>query len=123
MAVFIPLFLSDIAGSELLLVLFFVLMFFGAKSIPSMARSLGKVMQQVKNASADVQNEIKKSGVDIKKDLNLKEIIKDTQDEISKPLDQAMTDVENAIHYEPKKRNVTKDFKSNQEKLKGDNNE
>ena len=122
MTVFIPLFLSDIAGSELLLVLFFVLMFFGAKSIPSMARSLGKVMQQVKNASADVQNEIKKSGVDIKKDLNLKEIIKDTQDEISKPLDQAMTDVENAIHYEPKKRNVNVDFKSNQEKLKEDNN-
>tara|TARA_B100001758_G_C18232917_1_gene516343 strand:- start:516 stop:887 length:372 start_codon:yes stop_codon:yes gene_type:complete len=122
MTVFIPLFLSDIAGSELLLVLFFVLMFFGAKSIPSMARSLGKVMQQVKNASADVQNEIKKSGVDIKKDLNLKEIIKDTQDEISKPLDQAMTDVENAIHYEPKKRNVTDDIKSNQEKLKEDNN-
>lgn len=122
MTVFIPLFLSDIAGSELLLVLFFVLMFFGAKSIPSMARSLGKVMQQVKNASADVQNEIKKSGVDIKKDLNLKEIIKDTQDEISKPLDQAMTDVENAIHYEPKKRNVNGDFKSNQEKLKEDNN-
>ncbi|MDG1842639.1 MAG: twin-arginine translocase TatA/TatE family subunit [Crocinitomicaceae bacterium] len=122
MAVFIPLFLSDIAGSELLLVLFFVLMFFGAKSIPSMARSLGKVMQQVKNASADVQNEIKKSGVDIKKDLNLKEIIKETQDEIAKPLDQAMTDVENAIHYEPKKRNVTDDIKSNQEKLKEDNN-
>jgi len=122
MTVFIPLFLSDIAGSELLLVLFFVLMFFGAKSIPGMARSLGKVMQQVKNASADVQNEIKKSGVDIKKDLNLKEIIKDTQDEISKPLDQAMTDVENAIHYEPKKRNVNGDFKSNQEKLKEDNN-
>ena len=122
MTVFIPLFLSDIAGSELLLVLFFVLMFFGAKSIPSMARSLGKVMQQVKNASADVQNEIKKSGVDIKKDLNLKEIIKDTQDEISKPLDQAMTDVENAIHYEPKKRSVTGNLKSNQEKLKEDNN-
>ena len=122
MTVFIPLFLSDIAGSELLLVLFFVLMFFGAKSIPSMARSLGKVMQQVKNASADVQNEIKKSGVDIKKDLNLKEIIKDTQEEISKPLDQAMTDVENAIHYEPKKRSVNDDFQSNQEKLNEDKN-
>ena len=51
-----------------------------------------------------VQNEIKKSGLDIKKDLNLKEIIKDTEEEISQPLDQVMTDVENSINYTPNKK-------------------
>ena len=104
MTIIQPLFLSDIAGSEILLIMVFVLIFFGSKSIPSIAKTLGKAMKEVRHASAEVQNEIKKSGLDIKKDLNLKEIIKDTEEEISQPLDQVMTDVENSINYTPNKK-------------------
>ena len=103
MTIIQPLFLSDIAGSEILLIMFIVLIFFGSKSIPSIAKTLGKAMKEVKHASAEVQSEIRKSGLDIKKDLNLKEIIKDTEEEISQPLDQVMTDVENAVNYTPNK--------------------
>mgnify|MGYP001192500600 CR=1 FL=1 len=108
MTIITPLFLSDIAGSEILLIMVFVLIFFGSKSIPSIAKTLGRAMKEVKHASAEVQSEIRKSGIDIKKDLNLKEIIKDTEEEISQPLDQVMTDVENAVNYNPNKQKSEK---------------
>jgi sec-independent protein translocase protein TatA len=69
------LFLSDVAGSEVVLILLFILMFFGSKSIPGIAKTMGRTMRQIKDASQDLQNEIKKSGVDIKNDLNLNRMI------------------------------------------------
>jgi len=92
------LFLNDIAGSEILLILVFILMFFGSKSIPGIARTMGRTIRQIKDASQDVQNEIKKSGMDIKKDLNLSSILKETADDIRKPLDQMAIDVDEAMN-------------------------
>ena len=42
------LFLNDIAGTEILLILVFVLIFFGANSIPSIAKTMGKAIYQIK---------------------------------------------------------------------------
>ncbi len=80
--------LNDIATSEILLILVFVLIFFGSKSIPGLARTLGRTIRQVKDASNEIQNEIKKSGGDIKKDLDLKGILKETEESVRRPLDQ-----------------------------------
>jgi sec-independent protein translocase protein TatA len=96
------LFLNDIAGTEILLILVFVLIFFGAKSIPSIAKTLGRAIYQIKNASDDLKSEIKKSTGDLKNDLNLNELIKETEEDIQLPMDQMMTDIENTINYEPK---------------------
>lgn len=95
------LFLNDIAGSEVLLILVFILIFFGSKSIPGIAKTFGKTMYQIKQASADLQDEIKKSGVDIKKDLNLTSLIQETVEEVQRPLDQQMVEMENIVNYEP----------------------
>jgi TatA/E family protein of Tat protein translocase len=92
------LFLSDVAGSEILLILVFVLMFFGSKSIPNLAKTLGKAMHQIKSASNEIQNEIKKSGMDIKKDMNLDGIFKSTTDEITTPIISEVKEVENYIN-------------------------
>ena len=94
------LFLNDISGSEVLLILVFVLMFFGSKSIPGLARTLGRTMRQIKDASGELQNEIRKSGVDIKKDLNLTGLIEDTAREIQQPLDQYVSDLDDAVSYQ-----------------------
>jgi sec-independent protein translocase protein TatA len=94
-----PLFLSDVSGSEVLLIFLFILIFFGSKSIPTMARTLGRTMREIRNASADFQNEIKKSGLDVKNDLNLSSIIKKTEEEIDQPLDQIMVDIKETVHY------------------------
>ena len=95
------LFLNDIAGTEILLILAFVLLFFGANSIPSIAKTMGKAIYQIRNASDDIKDEIKKSGADIKKDLNISELIKDTEEEIKVPMDQMLTDIKHTVNYEP----------------------
>ncbi|MEJ6588501.1 MAG: twin-arginine translocase TatA/TatE family subunit [Crocinitomicaceae bacterium] len=101
------LFLNDIAGTEILLILVFVLIFFGANSIPSIAKTMGKAIYQIKNASEDIKSEIKKSSGDIKSELNIKELIKETEQDIKAPMDQMLTDIEHTINYEPKR--TTKD--------------
>ncbi len=95
------LFLNDIAGTEILVILVFILMFFGSKSIPGIARTMGKTIRQIKEASNDLQHEIKKSGMDIKKDLNLTGLIAETKNDIQQPLDQYVSDLENAIEFKP----------------------
>ncbi len=100
------LFLDDIATSEVLLILVFILVFFGSKSIPSIARTFGRTVYQIKQASTDLQDEIKKSGVDLKKDLNLTGIIQETTEEIRRPLDQQMVEMDNIIHYDPPSKKV-----------------
>lgn len=100
------LFLNDVAGSEILLILFFILIFFGSKSIPGIARTVGRTMRQIQDASADIQNEIKKSTNDYKKDLNLEGIFRETAEEVRRPLDQAMYDLDNSVKYNPPKKNI-----------------
>lgn len=82
----LPLFLSDVGGSEIVLILLVILMFFGSKSIPGIARTMGKTMHQIKQASQDVQNEIKKSSGDIKADFDLQKVVRETVDIVEKPL-------------------------------------
>lgn len=98
------LFLNDIGTSEVMLILFFILIFFGSKSIPGIARTLGRTIRQVKDATNDIQNEIKKSGADMKKDLNLKSLIEETTEDIKRPLDQYVEDIDHAVRYEPRKK-------------------
>jgi gas vesicle protein len=64
-----------------------------------MARTFGRAMREVRNASADLQNEIKKSGLDVKKDLNLSAILQKTEEEFQQPLDQVMVDIKETVHY------------------------
>jgi len=63
----------DFSGGEFLLIAVVFLLFFGSKSIPGMARSLGKVMREFKDAAGDVQREIQESANLNLKDINLNE--------------------------------------------------
>jgi sec-independent protein translocase protein TatA len=109
------LFLNDIAGSEVLVILVFILIFFGSKSIPGIAKTFGKTMYEIKQASSDLQDEIKKSGLDIKKDLNLTSIIQETVEEVQRPLDQQMVEMDDIITYNPPKKEIP--ISENQEEL------
>lgn len=95
----IPLFLSDVAGSEVMVIVLVVLLFFGSKSVPGIAKSLGQALYQIRNASNELQQEIRKSGEDIKKDLNIQNVLKETEESLTQPLDQMYTDIDNTIHY------------------------
>ena len=50
-----------IGGGELILILFVVLMLFGSDKIPDIARTMGKAMAQLKNATNDIKQEISKN--------------------------------------------------------------
>ena len=49
-----------IGGGELIFILFIALMLFGSDKIPEIARMLGKIMAQLKNATNDLKSEIQK---------------------------------------------------------------
>jgi sec-independent protein translocase protein TatA len=59
-----------ISGSEILVVLFFVLIFFGAKSIPDIAKVLGKGMREFNKATQEIKKELSESANDLKKDID-----------------------------------------------------
>ena len=71
----------NLGGGEIFIILLIVLLLFGSKKIPELAKGLGKGIRYFKDATDDVQREIKDSMKEIKKDvgvdnLNLKELIK-----------------------------------------------
>ena len=95
----IPLFLSDVAGSEVIVIVLVVLLLFGSKSVPGIAKTLGQALYQIRNATNDLQQEIRKSGQEMKSDLNLDSVLKETEEALVQPIDQMTTDIDNTIHY------------------------
>ena len=64
-----------ISGAELVFVFFIILLVFGADKVPDIARTLGKGIRQVRNATQDIKSEIKKSAE--KQGLDTKQIEQD----------------------------------------------
>ena len=50
-----------IGGGELVFIIFIALMLFGSDKIPDVARTMGKAMAQLKNATNEIKSEITKS--------------------------------------------------------------
>lgn len=72
-----------ISGAELVFVFFVILLVFGADKVPDIARTLGKGIRQVRNATQDIKSEIEKSaekqGLDTKQ---IKQDLKEVKDEV-----------------------------------------
>lgn len=60
-----------IGGTEILIILLFVVLFFGANKIPELAKGLGKAMRELKDASNEIKKDIRDSTNKIKDDLDL----------------------------------------------------
>lgn len=57
------------SGGEIFVILLFILIFFGSKRIPEFARSLGKGMREVKNATDSIKKEITGSVRDVEREI------------------------------------------------------
>ncbi len=59
-----------IGGQELILILLIVLLLFGAKKLPELAKGLGKGMKEFKKAQSEIEDEFNKATEDtpLKKD-------------------------------------------------------
>lgn len=63
----------DIGGGELLLIVFVVLLLFGPKKIPEIARTLGKGMSHLRRAQAEFQRNINEVSTDVERTAGLKD--------------------------------------------------
>ena len=62
----ILLFLGGLGMPEILLILLIVILLFGAKKIPELARGLGRGIREFKDASKEIKSEIDKGMEDSK---------------------------------------------------------
>ena len=68
-----------ISGQEIVIVFIVVLLLFGSKQIPEVARGLGKGMKEFKKATDDIKREIRDSSSDVMDDF--KDIKHDIENE------------------------------------------
>jgi sec-independent protein translocase protein TatA len=61
--------LLAVGGSEILLVMVAVLILFGSKKIPEVARGIGQGMREFKKATDDIKREINESAREVKDDI------------------------------------------------------
>jgi TatA/E family protein of Tat protein translocase len=78
-----------ISGQEMVILGLAVLILFGSKRIPEMARGLGKGMREFRKAADDIKRELNQSTPDIKKGLddigkNIKESSEELMDDFKK---------------------------------------
>ncbi|MFI5148397.1 MAG: twin-arginine translocase TatA/TatE family subunit [Bacteroidia bacterium] len=79
------LFLESLGTGEVLLIVFVIIIFFGGKKIPEVARVLGKGMREFKAAADNIQGEIQKSVNEIERNTNVEKAIKDLDLEHNQP--------------------------------------
>ncbi|MDX5345845.1 MAG: twin-arginine translocase TatA/TatE family subunit [Hymenobacteraceae bacterium] len=57
----------NMGTSEILVILFLILLLFGAKRIPDLARGFGKGIREFKDATKEIKSEIENTSNEIKK--------------------------------------------------------
>ncbi len=77
-----------IGGTEIIFILFLVVLIFGADKLPEIARGLGKGMRQLKDATNDIKQEVTKSA----KESNI--IDSDATKEIKEEIQKVKDDLE-----------------------------
>lgn len=63
-------FFSTLGTTEIIFIFVIYLLLFGAKGVPSLARTMGKAVRQFREASSDIQQEIMNTTEEIKKEVN-----------------------------------------------------
>ncbi|HTP79597.1 MAG TPA: twin-arginine translocase TatA/TatE family subunit [Bacteroidota bacterium] len=61
---------GNVGGSELFLILLIILVFFGAKKLPELAKGLGQGIREFRKAARDVQDEVEKEVKQLDKDVS-----------------------------------------------------
>lgn len=72
----------NLGGGEVVIILFVILLLFGGKGIPSIAKALGKGIREFKDATDGIQKDIQKSTSGITEQIN--EQIQEVKKEIEK---------------------------------------
>jgi sec-independent protein translocase protein TatA len=54
-------FIEGIGGPELMMIMFIILLLFGANRLPELARGIGKSMREFKKAASGVEEEVRRA--------------------------------------------------------------
>lgn len=54
-------FIEGIGGPELMMIMFVVLLLFGADKLPELAKGMGKAVREFKKATSNVEQEVRKA--------------------------------------------------------------
>ena len=107
-----------IGGGELIFIMFIILMLFGSDKVPEIARTMGKAMAQIKNATNDIKSEIQKgaesNGFDTK---SLSDIRGNISSEINKVKDGLLGDTTSLSDMTG---NITSEINKAKDNLLGD---
>ncbi|WP_447635081.1 Sec-independent protein translocase subunit TatA/TatB [Flavobacterium microcysteis] len=107
-----------IGGSELVFIIFIAIMLFGADKIPEVARTLGKGMQQLKDATDDIKTEIHKTASE--NGLDTQSLTGGFSEEISKVKENFNKIIENSTDNSFGLDKITQDVNSEIAKVKED---
>ncbi|MGV8827822.1 MAG: twin-arginine translocase TatA/TatE family subunit [Breznakibacter sp.] len=58
------------SGGEIIVIFLVMLLLFGSKKLPDLARTLGKGMREFQKAKDEIQNELSRSTADVRNDLS-----------------------------------------------------
>jgi sec-independent protein translocase protein TatA len=79
------------SGGELMIIVFFILLFFGADAIPGVARTVGKLMNEFHKATDDIKREITDQTSDIKSEFNnLKDNVQKKSGDFTRKIDEEL---------------------------------
>ena len=84
-----------ISGQEIVILALAVLILFGSKKIPEMARGLGKGMREFRKAADDIKRELNQSAPDIKSGFeDIGKDIKDSAEDLKKDFNKFKDDLD-----------------------------
>lgn len=98
-----------IGGGELFLILIVILMLFGSDKIPEIARTLGKGMAQLKNATNDIKHEIQKGAEE--NGLDMKSLTGGISEEIA-AAKQSMNSAVNPVEFQNPVTEIKEEFEN-----------
>jgi sec-independent protein translocase protein TatA len=93
----------NISGGEIFIILLIVFVVFGPAKIPEIARTLGRMMNEVKKASSDISREFRKETSALEREMRQtsdsikKEIDPLTQDPLKKELNRISEEISTEI--------------------------
>jgi Sec-independent protein translocase protein TatA len=112
------LFLESIGTMEVVVILLFVLIFFGSKSIPDISRTIGRTMRDMRDASQSIKDEINKSTADMKTEIEKNRAEFEKKFDISKEVEAIknnINDSNTSKELNELKSTLSSDIKSTQE--------